>query len=229
MIKFFTVSSFCRIHVLHVGVDNYIKFHMYICNVYIYLYTFFQQYIYIFISSSIYKYIYISTSYCYICRIVNHNHYSHPHDHYQHHHHHHHQYHYHDYIPFLLHCDHHGIVMSALLQLVQNSKAFLRAQQGLASPAIVESQVSRLQSKLASSIIALDEATGLVEEVTDGGCFTSEHQGLLLEAINTGTLNKESEHQTRRTMQEISHMHRFLTERDVVVMQGSSGRVGLNG
>ena len=119
--------------------------------------------------------------------------------------------------------------MSALLQFVQNSKAFLEAQQGLATEAIVESQVSRLQSKLASSIIALDEATGLVEEVTDGGCFSAAHQGVLLEAINTGTLNKESELQIRRSMQEIAHMHRFLTERDVAVMQGSSGRVGLNG
>ena len=119
--------------------------------------------------------------------------------------------------------------MSALLQFVQNSKAFLKAQQGLATEAIVESQVSRLQSKLASSIIALDEATGLVEEVTDGGCFSAAHQGALLEAINTGTLNKESDLQIRRSMQEITHMHRFLTERDVAVMQGSSGRVGLNG
>ena len=39
--------------------------------------------------------------------------------------------------------------MSASLQFVQNSKAFLKAQQGLATEAIVECQVSRLQSKLA--------------------------------------------------------------------------------
>jgi len=117
--------------------------------------------------------------------------------------------------------------MSALLQLVQNSKAFLKAQQGLATNAIVESQVSRLKSKLASSIIGLDEATGLVEEVTDGACFTPEHQGILLEAINSGTLNQESELQTssRRPMQEITHVHRFFTERDVAVISGASGRV----
>ena len=119
--------------------------------------------------------------------------------------------------------------MSTLLQLVQNSKAFLKAQQGLATEAIVESQVSRLQNKLASSIIGLDEATGLVEEVADGSCFTAAHQGILLEAINQGTLNTESElSPSRRPMQEITHIHRFFTERDVAVISGASGRVGVD-
>ena len=56
------------IHVLHVGVDNYIKSYTYIY---------------------IYSLKCISTSYCYICRIVHHDDYSHPHDHYHCHHHHH--------------------------------------------------------------------------------------------------------------------------------------------